>query len=156
MYKIIIFILLLLILVLRILYLENIDRFTDTKNIKELMDMANKAYNIEQTPLTFSNGINFNENKFDTHNQDRSKNTLEHLLMNQLGVKESSDELLFDGYSDDIKWDTYDSQTFFDKCLQQEHMIATESMNQNMKLINLKAELDRLINIEKPIYELKK
>tara|TARA_Y100000590_G_scaffold55136_1_gene57703 strand:- start:2276 stop:2746 length:471 start_codon:yes stop_codon:yes gene_type:complete len=156
MLKLIVILLLILIIVIRILYLEDTENFVDNKNIKELMDMANKAYETEEnTPMTFANGINFNKNTFDIKHADRDKNTLENLLANQLDVGDGTSEKLFDGYDDSVNIDTYDSQTFFDKCLEQEHLILTESMNQNMKLINLKAELERLINIEKPINELK-
>ena len=156
MFKLIVMLLLILIIVVRILYLEDTENFVDTKNVKELMDMANKAYEIkEDTPMTFANGINFNKNSFDNKHDGRDKNTLENLLSNHLDTSGGTGEKLFDGYDDSVNIDTYDSQTFFDKCLQQEHLILTESMNQSMKLINLKAELERLTNIEKPINELK-
>ena len=47
MLKLIVILLLILIIVIRILYLEDTENFVDNKNIKELMDMANKAYETE-------------------------------------------------------------------------------------------------------------
>lgn len=160
MFKIMVMLLIILFLVLRILYLEDTENFVDQENIKELMARANAAYSIEQSnPVTFADGVNFSNKKIYKDNDGRDKNTLENLLMGELNIDSQQNESdrvkLFDDFDNNVDVNTYDSRTFFDKCMEQEHMILNESMNQNIKLINLKAELERLININKPIQDIK-